>query len=34
MVHAARRHDALDIEHLALLTGTRIGHIGLVAAAS
>jgi len=32
MVHAARRHDALDIEHLARITGTRIGHIGAVAA--
>jgi len=28
MVHAARRHDATDIAHLAELTGTRIGRIG------
>ena len=28
MVHAAKRHDAGSIEHLAELTGTRIGRIG------
>nr|WP_194241478.1 exonuclease domain-containing protein [Galbitalea soli] len=31
MVHAARRHDALDIPHLARITGTRIDHIGALA---
>jgi len=28
MIHAAKRHEATDIEHLARLTSTRIGHIG------
>ena len=32
IVHAAKRHDASDIAHLATITGTRIGHIGAVAA--
>ena len=32
VVHAAKRHEAVDIRHLATITGTRIGHIGAVAA--
>ena len=32
MVHAARRHEASDLAHLAQITSTRIGHIGAVAA--
>jgi DNA polymerase-3 subunit epsilon len=32
MVHAAKRHDAEDIEQLAAITGTRIGRIGSAAA--
>jgi len=28
MVHAASRHEAADLAHLAALTGTRIGRIG------
>lgn len=31
IVHAAKRHDALDIPHLATITTSRIGHIGAVA---
>jgi DNA polymerase-3 subunit epsilon len=33
IVHAARRHDALDLEHLAALTGVRMGAIGALALA-
>jgi DNA polymerase-3 subunit epsilon len=32
IVHAAKRHDASDLAHLAKITGTRVGHIGAVAA--
>jgi DNA polymerase-3 subunit epsilon len=32
MVHAAKRHDAADLAHLATITGTRIGVIGAAAA--
>ncbi|MGV8884559.1 MAG: exonuclease domain-containing protein [Microbacteriaceae bacterium] len=32
MVHAAKRHGASDLAHLARITGTRIAHIGAVAA--
>jgi len=32
MIHAAKRHEASTIEHLARITGTRIGHIGAIAA--
>lgn len=32
MVHAARRHDASDLQHLAQITGTRMGLIGPAAA--
>ena len=32
MVHAAKRHEASDIAHLATIAGTRIGAIGPVAA--
>lgn len=32
VVHAAKRHEASDIAHLARITGTKIGHIGAVAA--
>jgi len=32
VVHAAKRHEAADIAHLARITGTKIGHIGAVAA--
>jgi DNA polymerase-3 subunit epsilon len=31
IAHAARRHDALDVEHLARITSVRMGHIGAVA---
>src|ERR1700709_344560 len=31
IVHAAKRHDASDIAHLARITSTRIGHIGAAA---
>jgi len=31
IVHAAKRHEASDLEHLARITSTRIGHIGAVA---
>ena len=34
IVHAARRHDAMDVPHLAAITGSRIGAIGAVAAVS
>lgn len=33
IVHAARRHDALDLEHLAALTSVRMGAIGSLALA-
>lgn len=33
IVHAARRHDALDLEHLATLTSVRMGAIGSLATA-
>ena len=33
VVHAAKRHDALDIEHLVKITGTKLGRIGAVALA-
>ena len=32
IVHAARRHDAVDLEHLVTITGTKLGRIGAVAA--
>ena len=32
MVHAAKRHEAMDIPHLARITATKIGHIGALAA--
>ena len=32
IVHAARRHDAMDVPHLAAITGSRIGAIGAAAA--
>ena len=32
IIHAARRHDAEDIEHLSKITSSRIGAIGAVAA--
>jgi DNA polymerase III subunit epsilon len=32
VVHAAKRHEAMDIPHLAKITSTRIGHIGEIAA--
>ena len=32
IVHAAKRHDASDLAHLAKITGTRIGRIGAAAA--
>ena len=32
IIHAARRHDAEDIEHLSKITSSRIGLIGAVAA--
>jgi len=32
MVHAGRRHDADDLAHLAVLTGTKVGLIGPAAA--
>ena len=32
MIHAARRHDAENLEHLARITSSRIGSIGAVAA--
>jgi DNA polymerase-3 subunit epsilon len=32
MVHAARRHDASDLAHLATITGTKMGLIGPAAA--
>jgi len=31
IVHAAKRHEASDLEHLTRITSTRIGHIGAVA---
>ena len=33
IVHAAKRHEASDLQHLARITGTRIGRIGAVAVA-
>jgi DNA polymerase III subunit epsilon len=30
VIHAARRHEASDLVHLARITSTRIGHIGAV----
>ena len=32
IVHAAKRHDAMDLEHLVTITGTKLGRIGAVAA--
>lgn len=32
IVHAGRRHDAMDVAHLATITGSRIGAIGAAAA--
>jgi DNA polymerase-3 subunit epsilon len=32
VVHAAKRHEAADLVHLTRITGTKIGHIGAVAA--
>jgi DNA polymerase-3 subunit epsilon len=32
IVHAAKRHEATDLEHLVKLTGTKLGRIGAVAA--
>ena len=32
IVHAAKRHDANDLEHLVTITGTKLGRIGAVAA--
>ena len=32
VVHAAKRHEANDLVHLTRITGTKIGHIGAVAA--
>ena len=32
IVHAAKRHDATDVPHLATITGTRLGAIGTVTA--
>jgi DNA polymerase-3 subunit epsilon len=32
VVHAARRHEASDLVHLATITDTRIGHLGAAAA--
>ena len=32
VVHAAKRHEALDIEHLVRITGTKLGRIGAAAA--
>ncbi len=29
VIHAAKRHDADDVPHLATITGSRIGHIGV-----
>lgn len=31
ITHAARRHDALDVRHLARITSVRVGHIGAIA---
>jgi DNA polymerase-3 subunit epsilon len=33
IVHAAKRHDAVDVEHLTALTGSRLGVIRALAAA-
>ena len=33
VVHAAKRHEAVDLAHLAAITGTKIGRIGAVLAA-
>lgn len=33
VVHAAKRHDARDLEHLVAITGTKLGRIGAVALA-
>jgi DNA polymerase-3 subunit epsilon len=33
VVHAAKRHDALDLEHLVAITGTKLGRIGAAVAA-
>jgi DNA polymerase-3 subunit epsilon len=33
IVHAARRHDAMDVAHLTTITGTRLGTIGAAAVA-
>jgi hypothetical protein len=32
MVHAARRHDAESLEHLATILGLRVGVLGAAAA--
>jgi DNA polymerase-3 subunit epsilon len=32
IVHAARRHEAMDVAHLATITGTKLGAIGAAAA--
>jgi DNA polymerase-3 subunit epsilon len=32
VVHAAKRHDAADLEHLVKITGTKLGRIGAIAA--
>ena len=32
IVHAAKRHEASDLEHLVTITGTKLGRIGAVAA--
>jgi DNA polymerase-3 subunit epsilon len=29
MIHAAKRHEAYDLEHLVAITGTKLGRIGL-----
>ena len=34
IVHAAKRHDAVDLEHLVKLTGTKLGRIGAAVAAA
>ncbi|GAB3607234.1 3'-5' exonuclease [Conyzicola nivalis] len=33
IVHAAKRHEASDLEHLVTITGTKLGRIGAVLAA-
>ncbi|WP_411698644.1 exonuclease domain-containing protein [Conyzicola sp.] len=33
IVHAAKRHEAVDLEHLVTITGTKLGRIGAVLAA-